>query len=1280
MLYLHSLLVAFGGSHRLLGHHHIEWVGMNNTDFLVEDFAINYFDGDSEPDILYAHKSSLLNIGWCQHRGRVCSDEMEIPAKTFTFTDMDDDGVQDILYGSPSGIAWHSVKTNGFVLTPHFLLTDPAILIPWQLSANSRLFAIPAESALWIQVVGISLPNALTYQKEYIFRRTNRESEDWQLAPLWGLPEYYISYTNVDVEVVDLDGEGITEVVFHECFNQESRLCISAWHSVNLASGTVGPAHRFGDVTLSDQQGFAPRLIAPLLGQIFQDTLLGGDILAFTESIVLGYFRESQVFLESSLSGIVDIAASDIDGDTDLDVILVSSLKQLHILRNNGFKSSILKHPDQGSFVVVSDIQNRGFKDVVSLIGSDLWYLESRVDGNYQAERLHSGNIFGVCVGDLNADGMNDIVVLEDVGLSVLFRTKSNFVFVDSNLTYPFSSSCMVLDSISPPRIMIYEPKGDVWEVSGLFVTSLVMALLPFPEEIVFDRLTSVDIELGDNLEILMFSPGLPMQLLVYDNNASTWICLRPFPDSFISSVPPTFISGNLSSGFILVVSDELTYWTTDHHGIWQHQWTLKEPTTIRQVAVADLDIDGELDVVILGDDLSYYTNLGTGIRQVISSAPDLFILVEDITDDGFADVVTPRSIFRNQVCAAEFSKGVFWKAEPFPSLGLGERYIVQLACDVGYVFSTGTPTRECVNGVWGEVTNPCLDLKMCLALPCDAHANCTELIGGPANSLGRNCQCEEGYSGNGEENNCFNIDACLYWDCDENADCTDVIGGPNSTDGRNCECLSGYDDVGSGEPGDCVDVPACLYHECDMLANCTEGIGAANSTAGRTCTCFPGYVGGAEPGLCFPCQPGLFGGGKSKVCVECPIGTSSEEASPDESYCLTVNSLFCDAGVDNLGVEWPETPSGQYALGQCVWPEIVSGIVVPQRFCGGDRYNALWQQANYSEIPPCKAAEQLSPISRSPDEGVLVEYRQSNIQLTFNALILGYKEVFEEIRITLVTEEGFVPVYSIPFNGEHTSRQDNKLIIPLNSPVFVKPNGQYNIQFTTNGLSLLLEGSKRADISPWIVNVGEEIPPDYHLNPSDARQILLDVAGDVSDNTLKRDIVHALQVTDSRIFVETVSSRKRVSSKMLQLGVASFPTADRSPLVLEDDMHLLIQDPLSAWNFEGRATNGIPPPAQSTPLSLFAEVENVVLFSLLLFLSVISLTLYLLAKKKTPESRAMLIFSAALSIFDIVTDILFCVSVIEKKSLFFTVLFLLFYQSRSILSLYFVWLGVMES
>lgn len=153
----------------------------------------------------------------------------------------------------------------------------------------------------------------------------------------------------------------------------------------------------------------------------------------------LGGFLAPQVVV--GLAGTQFLTLADMDGDADLDVLLMQTNGDTHWVENdlpNGFGAAVFVGPGSGEAprgVVAGDVTGNGLRDVVAAFVQDAFLFPQTSAGTFGPPQPYSSPappIFGVAVGAIGGNATDDVL---------LTSPNQALVFLDGNLNAPISSS-----------------------------------------------------------------------------------------------------------------------------------------------------------------------------------------------------------------------------------------------------------------------------------------------------------------------------------------------------------------------------------------------------------------------------------------------------------------------------------------------------------------------------------------------------------------------------------------------------------------------------------------------------------------------------------------------------------------------------------------------------------------------------------------------------------------------------------------------------------------------
>lgn len=225
----------------------------------------------------------------------------------------------------------------------------------------------------------------------------------------------------------DLDGDGDEDVLSASLVDDKI-----AWYE-NLGDGTFGTQQ----VISSNEEGAITVYAEDLDGDGDNDVIAGSfygydNILAWFENDGQGGFGSRNI-ISLNNTGIKKVAASDLDGDEDMDVVAINGATTSRITwyENDGFgdlgDQQVITTPvPGGNGLHVTDMDGDGDPDVVaSLVDDDrvLWF-ENGGNGIFSEPKTITTALdgaFSVFAVDLDGDGVKDVVASASNGRSIVW-------------------------------------------------------------------------------------------------------------------------------------------------------------------------------------------------------------------------------------------------------------------------------------------------------------------------------------------------------------------------------------------------------------------------------------------------------------------------------------------------------------------------------------------------------------------------------------------------------------------------------------------------------------------------------------------------------------------------------------------------------------------------------------------------------------------------------------------------------------------------------------------
>jgi hypothetical protein len=225
-----------------------------------------------------------------------------------------------------------------------------------------------------------------------------------------------------NVQAVDLDGDGLLDVVVCDCKNNSvnwiRQFPAGVYTETVLADSLNAPAHV--QIIDFDKDGDKDILVA-VLGLIFPSNDKIGSVVIL-ENDGTNHFKKHVVV--DKIARVSDVRAGDLDNDGDMDLAVAQfgyddgETRWIENLGNWQFKSHILQNLSGPINVEIVDIDKDGDLDIVSLVSQEweeIYCFINDGKGNFTSKLIYGSNnedfgSSGISICDLNQDGKDDIL------------------------------------------------------------------------------------------------------------------------------------------------------------------------------------------------------------------------------------------------------------------------------------------------------------------------------------------------------------------------------------------------------------------------------------------------------------------------------------------------------------------------------------------------------------------------------------------------------------------------------------------------------------------------------------------------------------------------------------------------------------------------------------------------------------------------------------------------------------------------------------------------------
>jgi hypothetical protein len=472
------------------------------------------------------------------------------------------------------------------------------------------------------------------------------------------------------IDVIDLDGNGNSDIVALAKSSGTVAVILSQGTSFSAAQVyEVGSAQQFalGDLTNDGR----PDLVISNSTEGAVSILLNSGTGTFAERVTYPAgrlpFGVAIADLDSDGANDVLVGASDLvqSGSTTIERGRITTLRNLGA-GTLGTPSGIELYDGLAPpWISAADLDGDGHRDVVAgSMGPDVYALRGSATGMLSAPKTFPANpVFALALGDVDGNAMVDLVVhegthafvLRNTGTPDLFDARIRIEMGDSSANIRGLRVLDLNDDTRPDLIAFGTFPGPATATIRLATANGFAASTTMSTAI--DGLTSIgDLDNDGRPDIVRWgsdgtNAGL-QTLLSRGDGTLTSAAPLPLPSRGMTDVIVADIDGN---GFRDVVVGTLgpfpSYASTVHFHSGLGDGTFSSAVIpvwsgnqLRRFAVADVDADGRMDVVISNASTTVLTGTGSGTFAaplIVQSAGEFAVQgVRDVTGDGKLDLV----------------------------------------------------------------------------------------------------------------------------------------------------------------------------------------------------------------------------------------------------------------------------------------------------------------------------------------------------------------------------------------------------------------------------------------------------------------------------------------------------------------------------------------------------------------------------------------------------------------------------------------------------------------
>jgi len=398
-----------------LGNFGIQQVISTNTDLPLSVFAAD-IDGDGDMDVLSASYNDN-KIAWYENTDgngsfgtqQVVTTNADMARSVFAI-DIDGDNDMDILSASYNDdkIAWYENIDGQGNFGTQQIITTNA-------DGAMSVYAADIDGDSDMDIVSASYKDSKISWYENIDGQGNFSAQQVITTNASGAKSVYTT---------DMDGDGDMDVISGSSFHIEfvGNMNKILWFENIDGLGNFITHEIYVDTTMEE-----------LLTNIYASDIDGDsdiDIVSIYSDKVtwhkntdgLGNFDTQELITSDIIAGL-SVHVNDIDGDNDMDVLSASLYddkaawyENTNSLGDFGIQQIIIKSVNYVRYAYATDIDNDGDYDVVSASSYDkkiAWFENTDGQGNFGTQQIISINADGACdvsAADIDGDGDMDIL------------------------------------------------------------------------------------------------------------------------------------------------------------------------------------------------------------------------------------------------------------------------------------------------------------------------------------------------------------------------------------------------------------------------------------------------------------------------------------------------------------------------------------------------------------------------------------------------------------------------------------------------------------------------------------------------------------------------------------------------------------------------------------------------------------------------------------------------------------------------------------------------------